>query len=244
MQTKKSRHRWAALTLLMLLVAGVGCARDGLDWQEATSATGNYVAEFPGKPTMKRDQPTPRGDRVMQMAEVESGDDYFALFEAALNGIVPQPLDVAIDGSIEGVRAYEDSAALGPVTVTGISRTTGDFEGVETRKVTYTLDRLLGKKTVTALSFYRNDAMVVATVVYEGDADSEAVDRFLSSLRPRENEPDTRALPQRHLEIGDQVVCVFDTAGDAREAVADRIAPAGAPVRRSVDAAEAGRRDQ
>jgi hypothetical protein len=201
----KNRHRWAPLTLSILLMtaASVGCGRDGPDWQEATSATGNYVMEFPGKPTVKRDQPTPRGDRVLQMTAVGSDERYFGLTEAALNGIVPKSLDVAIDGSIEGVRADEDSAALGPVTATEISRTTGDFEGVETRKVTYTLDRLLGKKTVTSLLFYRNDAMVMAVVVYEGDADSGAVDRFLSSLRPRDNEPDSWVLPQRLLEIGD-----------------------------------------
>jgi hypothetical protein len=54
-------------------------------------------------------------------------------------------------------------------------------------------------------------------------------ERFLSSLKSKP-EPDLRALRQRVLEIGDQVVGVFNAQRDASEAVADRITPAGAPV--------------
>src|SRR4029077_11806846 len=45
MQTKKSRYRWATLTLLIVLItaAAVWCGRDRADWHEATSATGDYV---------------------------------------------------------------------------------------------------------------------------------------------------------------------------------------------------------
>jgi hypothetical protein len=50
-------HSWhrAALRLLMLLlaVAAVGCGPAEPEWQEATSASGNYVAEFPAKPTTR-----------------------------------------------------------------------------------------------------------------------------------------------------------------------------------------------
>ncbi len=131
------------------------------------------------------------------------------------------------------------------MTATEISRTTGDFEGVETRKFRV---KLVGRGGVdwaalNGLLFYRDDVIVSAIVVTDADIEPSLAERFLSSLKSKP-EPDLRALRQRLLEIGDQVVGVLDAQRDAGEAVADRIAPAGAPVHRRVDAAEAGRRDQ
>jgi hypothetical protein len=38
---------------------------------------------------------------------------------------------------------------------------------------------------MSSLLFYRDDTIVQAIVVSDGAADSETVDRFLSSVRPR-----------------------------------------------------------
>jgi len=184
MQTRKYSRRRAALAVLALLLAvgALGCGHDGDDWQEATSASGNYVVEFPGKPTTETMQ-LPNSDLSMQLTKVETSDSAFVLSEGDMTGITPKPLDRVVDATIEGMRAQEDAVALGSVTATEISRTTGDFEGVETRSVSFTIDRLVGKKTAIALIFHRNDTLVSAIVVYEGEADPEAAHRFLSSLK-------------------------------------------------------------
>jgi hypothetical protein len=183
MQSSKYSRRAALAVLALLITVGViGCGREGNDWQEATSASGNYVAEFPGQPTTETMQ-LPNRDLSMQLTKVDTGDSAFVLSEGDLTGFTPKPLDGVVDATIEGMRAEEDAAALGSVTVTEISRTTGDFEGVETRSVSFTIDRLVGKKTVAALIFHRNDTLVSAIVVYEGEADPEAAQRFLSSLK-------------------------------------------------------------
>jgi hypothetical protein len=230
MQTKKNRYRWATLALLIVLItaAAFWLGGDRADWQEATSATGDYVIEFPGQPsTGMRQLPDPS----TQLTDLEADSGYYALAETALNGITPNPLDVVVDSSIENARANMESRHSSPVAVRVISRTTGDFEGVETRKFRV---KLVGRggadwAALTGLLFYRDDVVVSATVVTDPYIEPSLAERFLSSLKSKP-ESDLRALPQRLLEIGDQVVGVLDAQRDAREAVADLITPAGAPV--------------
>jgi hypothetical protein len=135
MQTKKSRYRWATLTLLIVLItaAAVWCGRDRADWQEATSATGDYVIEFPGQPSTETMQ-IPDSALSTQLTDLEADSGYYALAETALIGITPNPLDVVVDSSIENARAKMESRHSSPVAAREISRTTGDFKGVETRK--------------------------------------------------------------------------------------------------------------
>jgi hypothetical protein len=165
--------RWATLTLLIVLMtaAAVWCGRDGADWQEATSATGDYVIEFPGQPSTERQ--IPDSDLSTQLTDLEADSGYYALAETALNGITPNPLDVVVDSSIENARAKMESRHSSPVAAREISRTTGDFEGVETRKFRV---KLVGRGGVdwTALNgllFYRDDVIVSAIVVTDADID-------------------------------------------------------------------------
>jgi hypothetical protein len=240
MQTKKSRYRWATLTLLIvrMTAAAVSCGRDGADWQEATSATGDYVIEFPGQPSTETTQ-TPDSDLSTQLTDLEVDSGYYVLAETALNGIAPNSLDVVVDGSIENARANMESRHSSPVAVREISRTTGDFEGVETRKFRV---KLVGRggadwAALTGLFFYRDDVVVSAVVATDANNEPTLAEHFLSSLRSRP-EPDLRALPQRLIEIGDQIVGVLDAQRDAGETVADRVTPAGSSVHRRMDAAE------
>jgi hypothetical protein len=71
MQTKKKRYRWATLTVLIVLMAAaaVWVGREGSDWQEATSASGDYVIEFPGKPSTKT-MPIPDSDSSTQLTRL------------------------------------------------------------------------------------------------------------------------------------------------------------------------------
>jgi len=119
MQTRKYSRRRAALAVLALLLAvgALGCGHDGDDWQEATSASGNYVVEFPGKPTTETMQ-LPNSDLSMQLTKVETSDSAFVLSEGDMTGITPKPLDRVVDATIEGMRAQEDAVALGSVTAT------------------------------------------------------------------------------------------------------------------------------
>ena len=181
----RTRHRaWLALLVLLSTVAAVGCGSAAPEWQEATTASGNYTAEFPGKPTT-RTQAVPGSDLSIQFTEFESGKNSFAISETALNGITPYPLDEAVDGSIESARAGEESSSGRTVTATDISRTTGDFEGVETRRYSVNLVGGDANWTIDGLIFYRDDAIVAPTVVSKGASDPESVDRFLSSLTAR-----------------------------------------------------------
>jgi hypothetical protein len=205
MQTKKSRYRWATLTLLIVLMtaAAVWCGRDGADWQEATSATGDYVIEFPGPPSTETMQ-LPDSDLSTQLTALEADSGYYVRAETALNGITPNPLDVAVDSSIENARAKMESRHSTPVAARQISRTTGDFEGVETRKFRV---KLVGRggadwAALTGLLFYRDDVIVSAIVVTDPNFEPSLAERFLSSLKSKP-ESDLRALPQRQLEIGD-----------------------------------------
>ena len=214
MQTKKNRYRWTTLTLLIVLMtaAAVWLGSDRADWQGATSATGDYVIEFPGQPSTETMQ-IPDSDLSMQLTALEADSGYYALFETALNGITPNPLDVAVDSSIENARAKMESRRSSPVAVREISRTTGDFEGVETRKFRV---KLVGRggadwAALSGLLFYRDDVIVSAIVVTDANIEPSLAERFLSSLKSKP-EPDLRALPERLLEIGDQVVRVLDTA--------------------------------
>jgi hypothetical protein len=205
MQTKKNRYRWATLTLLIVLMtaAAVWLGSDTADWQEATSATGDYVIEFPGQPSTETMQ-IPESDLSMQLTALEADSGYYALFETALNGITPNPLDVAVDSSIESARAKMESRRNSPVAVREISRTTGDFEGVETRKFRV---KLVGRggadwAALTGLVFYRDDVIVSALVVTDPNIEPSLAERFVSSLKSKP-ELDLRALRQRVLEIGD-----------------------------------------
>jgi len=191
MQTKKSRYRWATLTLLIVLItaAAVWCGRDRADWQEATSATGDYVIEFPGQPSTETMQ-IPDSALSTRLTDLEADSGYYALAETNLIGITPNPLDVVVDSSIENARAKMESRHSSPVAATEISRTTGDFKGVETRKFRV---KLVGRggadwAALTGLLFYRNDVIVSAFVVTD------------ANIKP---EPDLPALRQRLLEIGD-----------------------------------------
>lgn len=212
MVTKKNRYRWATLTLLMMLItaAAILLGQDRADWQEATSATGDYVIEFPGQPNTET-MPIPNSDLSAQVIILEAASGYYALAETALNGITPNPLDVAIDGSIESARAKAESEESSPIAVREISRTTGDFEGVETRKFRV---KLIGRggsdlAALSGLAFYRDDTLVNAIVVTDANTDPALAERFFASLKSKP-EQDIRALPQRLLEIGDQVVDVLD----------------------------------
>ena len=205
MQTKKSRYRWATLTLLTVLItaAAVWCGRDRADWQEATSATGDYVIEFPGQPSTETMQ-IPDSALSTRLTDLEADSGSYALAETNLIGITPNPLDVVVDSSIENARAKMESRHSSPVAATEISRTTGDFKGVETRKFRV---KLVGRggadwAALTGLLFYRNDVIVSAFVVTDANIEPSLAERFLSSLKSK-SEPDLPALRQRLLEIGD-----------------------------------------
>jgi hypothetical protein len=109
----------------------------------------------------------------------------FTLAETPLDGQTPLPLDEAVDRSIEGARAAASQASGAPTTATQVSRTTGNFEGVETRRVVWDVTTGNDKATFTAAMFYRNNVVVQAVAVSNKGADSASVDRFLSSLRTR-----------------------------------------------------------
>jgi hypothetical protein len=204
-QTKKNSYRWATLTLLIVLMtaAAVWLGSDRADWQVATSATGEYVIEFPGQPSTETMQ-IPDSDLSTQLTALEADSGYYALAETTLNGITPNPLDVVVDSSIENARAKMESRHSTPVAARKISRTTGDFEGVESRKFRV---KLVGRggsdwAALTGLVFYRDDVIVSAIVVTDPYIEPSLAERFLSSLK-RKPESDLRALSQRLLEIGD-----------------------------------------
>jgi hypothetical protein len=240
MQTKKNRYRRATLTLLIVLItaAAVWLGRERADCQEAISATGDYVIEFPGQRSTETIQIL-ISDLSTQLTDLEVDSGYYALAETALNGIAPNSLDVVVDGAIENARAKMESKQSSPVAVREISRTTGDFEGVETRKFRV---KLVGRggadwAALTGLFFYRDDVVVSAVVATDANNEPTMAEHFLSSLKSRP-EPDLRALPQRLVEIGDQIVGVLNAQRDAGETVADRVTPAGSSVHRRMDAAE------
>jgi len=188
---------------VLITAAAVWYGRDGADWQEATSATGDYIIEFPGQPSTETMQ-IPDSDLSMQLTALEADSGYYALAETALNGITPNPLDVVVDSSIENARAKMESRRSSPVAVREISRTTGDFEGVETRKFRV---KLVGRggadwAALTGLFFYRDDVVVSAVVATDANNEPTLAEHFLSSLKSRPS-PDLRALRQRVLEIGD-----------------------------------------
>jgi len=185
------RRAALALSVLLFTTATVGCGVAeqvtqrvaGPEWQEATSASGNYVAEFPGRPTT-RTQTVPGSELTLQLTEVEFGGDVYTLSETELHGITPYPLDAAVDNSLESARAGQESSSGNQVTANELSRSTGDFEGVETRRFRGELVDGDKKATMSSLVFYRDDAIVQAIVVSNGPVDAESVDRFLSSLKP------------------------------------------------------------
>lgn len=173
------------LLVLLLTTIGVGCAHTTKsEWHEVTSARGDYVMEFPGE-TTTRTQSNPGTGVSIQQTSSEFGGIVFILAETPLNGVASAPLDEAVQGSLEAIRAGTPSSSAAPVTVNEISRTTGKFDGVETRM--FACELIDGNKRglVNSLLFVRNDVVVQATVVSNNEADSESVDRFLSSLKPR-----------------------------------------------------------
>jgi hypothetical protein len=155
-----------------------------VQWEAATSASGKYVADFPSVPSI-RTQQTPGSPLVVHLTEAQSGGNAFTLSETALGGTPPLPLDEAVDNAIERSRMGSEVTAGRTVTAKEISRSTGDFEGSQTRRFTYEL--IDGDKTATvnSLLFYRNDAIVQAIVVYAGKPDEETVNHFLSSLKSK-----------------------------------------------------------
>ena len=181
-----------ALLVLLLAVAAVGCGSTSTstptskapDWQKASSASGSYVAEFPGTPTTRTISP-PGSDLSLQLVEVESNDMAFAITETPLNGANAFPLDEAVDRSIESARAGQQSISGRNVTATEISRSTGDFDGVETRRFSYNMIDGDKKATISSLIFYRDNVIVQAAVIANSEADAAAADRFLSSLTSR-----------------------------------------------------------
>src|SRR4051794_27422374 len=185
----------ASFALLVMLFAAVtvGCGHatvtdqsgstSGSKWEQATSASGHYVAEFPTKPTT-RTQTVPGSDLTLQLTEVESGGHAYTLSETELNGNTPYPLDDAVANSLESARAGQEASVGHPVTAKELSHSTGDFEGVETRRFSGELVDGDKKATMSSLLFYRDDAIVQAIVVSDGEADEAAVDHFLSSLKP------------------------------------------------------------
>jgi len=199
MQTMKK----TALAVLMLLmaVAAVGCVKDAAGWPEATSASGNYVVQFPHEPTTES-MKIPNTELSMQLTQSEDDSGYYALAETDLNGVAPNPLDFAVDSSIQGARAKMATKASGPVTATEISRTTGDFVGVETRQFRVKLTGDGMEYALNGLVFYRDDAIVNAIVVTDADAEPGLAERFLSSLKSKPD-PDLKASAQRLLEVGD-----------------------------------------
>jgi len=187
----------------LITAAAVWCGRDRADWQEATSATGDYVIEFPGQPSTETMQ-IPDSALSTRLTDLEADSGYYALAETNLIGITPNPLDVVVDSSIENARAKMESRHSSPVAAREISRTTGDFKGVETRKFRV---KLVGRggadwAALTGLLFYRNDVIVSAFVVTDANIEPSLAERFLSSLKSK-SEPDLPALRQRLLEIGD-----------------------------------------
>ena len=187
----------------LITAAAVWCGRDRADWQEATSATGDYVIEFPGQPSTETMQ-IPDSALSTRLTDLEADSGYYALAETNLIGITPNPLDVVVDSSIENAQAKMESRHSSPVAATEISRTTGDFKGVETRKFRV---KLVGRggadwAALTGLLFYRNDVIVSAFVVTDANIEPSLAERFLSSLKSK-SEPDLPALRQRLLEIGD-----------------------------------------
>lgn len=176
-----NRVRAVLVLSLLLVVAAGGCRSTAPQWQQATTATGNYVAEFPGPPTTQT-QSVPGGPLLIQVTLAETGDYAFSILETPLNGATPYPLDESVDRAIEGARADREEHSGGPVSVTDAWRTTGDFEGIETREYGFRISARGEETTVNSVIFYRNDTVVQAIVVYKREADEEAVDRFLSSL--------------------------------------------------------------
>ena len=72
------------------------------------------------------------------------------------------------------------------MTATPISRTIGEFEGVETRRFAYALNDGNTRAILNSLLFYRNGVVVQAIVVSNDEDDEselESVNRFLSSLK-------------------------------------------------------------
>ena len=208
LRMKTSRPAALAVLMLLMIAAAVGCAKEGNDWHEATSATGNYIAEFPEPPTTESTK-IPNTDLSMQLTQSEADTGYYAIAETALNGITPNELDFAVDNSIEGARAKLATKSDGAVTATEVSRTTGDFEGVETREYRVNLTGGGTDFALDGLIFYRDDTIVNAIVVTDADIHTTFAEHFLSSLKSAP-EPDRRALRQSLLEIGDQVVGVLD----------------------------------
>jgi len=191
MQTYKNRFWRATLTLSVLLLAPVACGRDAVDWQEVTSATGNYIVEFPGKPTTETID-LPNG-LSLQLTGSDADSGYYALAETALHGTPETSLDTIVDSCIEGTRTKMESTSSNPVTATEISRTSGEFEGVETREFRVKLSSDGNDWALRGLVFYQNDVLVNPATIFDSDADPTLAEHFLSSLKSKQD-TDLRAL--------------------------------------------------
>lgn len=167
-----------------LAVLAVGCGQQaGSAWHQVTSPLGDYVIEFPGEPTTFP-LTDARTNRTFQAITSDYEDITYSMFERPLDGVPPMHLDEAVDGSMEFVRANTPPSSAAPVRATQVSRTTGDFDGAETRKFVFELINGNTRALVSSLMFYRNDTVVQAMVVSNDETESGSVDRFLSSLKP------------------------------------------------------------
>lgn len=154
-------------------------------WREERSASGKYVAQFPAEPTAQTE--TAVNGLTAQITQSVTQDIAFILQEMPLNGTAPLPLDEVVDKHVEGTRAALASSSGATVTATQISRTAGNFEGVETRIFHYELifgELIYGhtRAIMGSVVFYRNEVLIQASVI--GEADAATVERFLTSLRP------------------------------------------------------------
>lgn len=175
------------LLLLLLAAAVFGCSASQSEWHEVTSPSGDYVAEFPAE-TSTSTQTDPNTGMAVQVIGTDYGDLFFGLAEGPADCSIPTRLDEAIDQVVEHVRTLmlPPSSSTAAVTANQISRTTGEFEGVETRRVAYKffVDGA-ATETMTTLLFCRDDTLVQLTVLSNDEADSESVNRFLTSLKTR-----------------------------------------------------------
>ena len=104
------KRLWVLLILVtttLIVVAAVAYVSSSAepDWYEATSASGRYVAEFPGPPTT-RTLTVPGSDHVLTSHGGRVWRLAYGLSEAPLNGADPRPLDEAVDDSIERPSEY------------------------------------------------------------------------------------------------------------------------------------------
>lgn len=151
-------------------------------WLEAISATGHYVVDVPTT-TLVMHAPAENGLQA-HITRAETADATFTLTETPLQGTARRPLDEATDRTIEGAMETLSADTGAPVTVTEETRSTVEVAGAQARRVSCALSDGATTMTLAALTFYRDDALIQATVL--GNAAQTDTDRFLQSVRPNE----------------------------------------------------------